>query len=135
MTQENPCDAYLKENFSLIADTPVRVYYTDSNKKFLIASWKYGSTTQLDPETFQETALYLVGLIKEHKPAYLLMDCKHLDHQITYEQQVWYAENTRTLWLKSGIKKLALVFKLRRTKEFHPLHTGYSRITLMLLIG
>jgi hypothetical protein len=111
MTQEDPSDSYLNKHLLIISDTPARAYYADNSGKILVASWKPGLTANISPEDFQNTALWLAQLIETRKPTFILVDCRHLEHEITYEQKVWYIDQTRKLWLKSGIKKMAFVFK------------------------
>jgi hypothetical protein len=50
-------------------------------------------------------------LIETRKPYLILVDCRHLEYEISYEQQTWYINQTRKLWFKSGIKKMAFVFR------------------------
>lgn len=117
MIQEDPSESYLDEHLIMISDTPARAYYTDSSGKMLAASWKSGCTVNISPEEFQATALSLAQLIETRKPTLILIDCRHLEYEITYEQQTWYINQTRKLWLKSAIKKMAFVFRSNLTVQ------------------
>ncbi len=111
MTQEDPSERFLKENLRLITDTPERNYYSDAADKLLVASWKPGRAEVYNLERFQYNAMALVDLIKTRRPQYIMVDCRHLGFELTYQDQVWYVNQTKALWPKSGIKKMAFVFK------------------------
>ncbi len=111
MNEEDPSDRFLRDNLKLISETPARCYYQDERSKVLVASWKRDTTENIAPQDFQQNALIFADLIARRKPAYVMVDCRHLEHEITYEQQLWYVQQTRALWLKSTVKKMAFVFK------------------------
>lgn len=113
MTQEDPSERFLKENLNLIpiADTPERSYLMDEITSMIIASWKPGRAEIYNAERFQLNAMTLADLIKTRRPQYVMVDCRHLGFEVTYQDHLWYVNQTRALWEKSKIKKIAFVFK------------------------
>lgn len=111
MTQEDPSDRFLKENLQLISETPERNYYQDATHKILIASWKPGSSDHYNLESFQLNALTFAKLIEEKKPRSIMVDCRFLGFEISDQDQRWYITQTRKLWDKSSIKRMAFIFR------------------------
>lgn len=111
MKEKDPSDKFLQENLELISETSARCYYQDSKDKILIASWKKDRSSSLDAQVFQQNALLFADMVATRRPNYVMVDCRHLEHQLTYEQQHWYVQQTRALWVKSTVKKLAFIFE------------------------
>ncbi len=111
MTQEDPSDRFLSENLILISETGERNYYQDPTQKILVASWKPGSADHYNLESFQLNALRFAQLIEEKKPRSIMVDCRYLGFEISDQDQRWYINQTRKLWDKSSIKRMAFVFR------------------------
>jgi hypothetical protein len=111
MTQEDPSERFLKENLISIAETPERFYLIDESSNMLVASWKPGKASAFDSERYQFNALQLAELIKTRKPETLLLDCRYLVYEISYHDHLWYIQQTRALWEKAKVKRVAFVFR------------------------
>ena len=111
MTQDDPSDRFLNERFRLVTDTPERSYLLDESGKILAASWKIGKAEVYNMERFQYNAIVLADLVKSRKPEYILIDCRYMEFELSYQDHIWYVDQTREQWKKATIKKLALVFK------------------------
>ncbi len=111
MTQEDPSDRFIAESLRLINETKERAYYHGENEKLLVASWKPGSPDTYDMHAFQTNAMHFAKLIEERKPRQVMVDCRHMGFEVTYQDHLWYINQTRQLWAKSTIKRMAFVFK------------------------
>lgn len=111
MQQDDPSDRYIIENFIYINETTARTYYESSDGKVLIASWKPETVATFYQDNFRENAYYFAQLISARKPKLILLDCRHLSIEISYLDQLWYVSQTKHLWSKLHIKKLALIFR------------------------
>lgn len=111
MTAHDPDDKYLDEVFIKINETIERNYYSNANRKMLIASWKANSPSAYNTEVFQRNALHFYNLIQHHSPQYLLVDCRYMGFEVTYNDHQWYIDQTRALWEKAKIRKIAFVFQ------------------------
>lgn len=111
MTAHDPEDKYLEEVFIKINETNERVYYRSQNGKMLIASWKPDSPSSYSPEIFQRNALHFFNLIEQYSPTHLLVDCRYMGFEVTYNDHLWYINQTKPLWEKARIRKIAFVFQ------------------------
>jgi hypothetical protein len=55
--------------------------------------------------------MYLAKLIIEKKPKSVVVDCRHLGFELSDDDHRWYVNQTRAMWEKTGIKKLAFIFR------------------------
>jgi hypothetical protein len=111
MNPDDPSERFLRNHLIPIADTPERYYLSDQFSNMIVASWKPGRAEQYDLEKFQHNAMMLADLIKERQPTSVLVDCRHLGFELSYEDHLWYVKQTRALWDKTKIKKIGFVFK------------------------
>lgn len=111
MIQEDPSDKFLKENLRLITDTPERSYLMDEANSLLVASWKAGKANVYDEDRYRSNAMTLADLIKTRRPEYIMVDCRHLGFELTYQDHIWYVNQTRAIWEKAKVKKMAFIFK------------------------
>lgn len=108
---EDPSERFLRNHLIPIADTPERYYLSDEFSNMIVASWKPGRADQYDIQKFQQNALLLADLIKERQPSSVLIDCRYLGFELSYEDHIWYVQQTRALWEKTKIKKIGFVFR------------------------
>lgn len=110
MTEQDPSDRLL-HSLTLVGGTPQRDYYIDEPNNILVASWRMDAANVYDMEAFQNNALYLAKLIEEKKPKSVVVDCRHLGFEVSDSDQRWYVNQTRSLWEKTSMKKVAFIFK------------------------
>lgn len=111
MTAHDPGDKYLEEVFIKLNETNERNYYRSENSRILIASWKPDSPKTYCADMFQRNALHFYNLIQECKPKFILVDCRYMGFEISYQDHIWYINQTRQLWENAKITKLAFVFQ------------------------
>jgi hypothetical protein len=111
MNPDDPSERFLRNHLIPIADTPERYYLSDEFSNMIVASWKPGRADLYDMNKFQQNAMILADLIKERQPHGVLVDCRHLGFELTYEDHIWYINQTRALWDQTKIKKIGFVFK------------------------
>ena len=111
MTQEDPSDRFLQENLTIIGDTPERTYLYDAASHLLVASWKQDTTDHHSTEKFKTNALKLLEFVATCKPKYMIVDCRHLGFELSYQDQRWYVEQTKSVWEKLKVQKIAFVFR------------------------
>lgn len=117
MIPEDPSERYLHQSHLLVGETPERLYLLDKPNHLLIASWKAGRADEYDLERFQANAMQLVSLVSEIKPRNIMVDCRHLGFEFSEQDIRWYIQQTKNLWTKSSVKRMAFVFKANLTVQ------------------
>jgi len=73
----------------LIAELPYSEYYFDEEYKILKSLWKAETKEIQNDEQYKEVILFWLGLARDFKPDYLLINSLQLDYPVSPNLQDW----------------------------------------------